>query len=54
MRIFIALIALLIAASCEASVAKKEAEKTLKQQSASDRINSTKQSSDSLFKELDE
>lgn len=54
MRILIALIALCITASCETSVVKKEAEKTLKQQSASDRINSTQQSSDSILKELDE
>lgn len=51
-KIFL-ILTLISLAACE-TLAEKEANKTLKQRSASDRINSTNSNSDNLFKDIDE
>ena len=52
MKIFTVIIALLFLSSCN-SVYKQEMEKTVKSGAASSRINSSAQSNDSLFDEID-
>lgn len=52
MKIFTAITVILFLSSC-ANVYKREIEKTIKSQAASSRINSSAQSNDSLFDEID-
>lgn len=53
MKSLIVILSVFLSTSCE-SLAQKEANKSAKHSSASDRINSTNSNSDSLLKELDE
>lgn len=56
MKKILTLLAFFSIASCasEETVAQKETTKTIKHQSASERINSTNSNSDNLFKEMDQ
>jgi len=55
MKKLLILLTIFVFSSCSpATTAQKEAEKTLKQKSASERINSTNSNSDNLFKEIDQ
>lgn len=53
MKKLIFIITLFALSSCQSAL-QKEAEKSVKHQSASDRINSTNSDSDNLFKEMDQ
>jgi len=53
MKSLIVILSVFLLTSCE-SLAQKEANKSAKHTSASNRINSTNSNSDSLLKELDE
>ncbi len=53
MKKLLIFLTLITVSACE-SIAQKEAAKTAKHSSASDRINSTNSNSDNLFKEIDQ